>query len=89
MMGFGIEMYARHYIPGYTHLRKDVVHQIVNLKEHNSTAIAAALNQPILLINHIVDTLESEKAFKTIKSHTGDYDRHIYQVSPLLKRDFD
>jgi len=89
MTGLGIEMYGRNYIPGYVHLRKDVVHQIVNLKQHKSTAIAAALNQPILLINHIVDTLESEKAFKTIKLHTGDYDRHIYQVSPLLKRELD
>jgi hypothetical protein len=86
---FGIEVHAGNYIAGYAHLRKDVVHQIVNLKQENSTAIAVALSQPILLINHIVDTLASEKAFKTIESHSGDHDRYIYQVSPLLKRELD
>lgn len=89
MRGFGIEMYARNYIPRYVHLRKDVVHQVVNLGQHSSAAIATALDQPILLINYIVDNLESEKAFKTITIHTADYDRHIYQISPLLKRELD
>jgi|SRR5882724_4031340 len=89
LIGFGIEMYARNYIPAYVHLRKDVVHQIVNLGQDSSVGIATALDQSILLINHIVDKLESEKAFKTIKIHTGNYDRHIYQISPLLKRELD
>lgn len=89
LTGFGIETYAHNFIPEYAHLRKDVVHQIVNLERQSSRAIATALDQPILLINHIVDTLESQKAFKTIKTNSADDDRHIYQVSPLLKRELD
>jgi hypothetical protein len=89
MIAFGIEMYARNYVPLYVHLRKDVVHQVLNLGQDSSAAIARALDQPILLINHIVDNLESERAFKTIKIHTASYDRHIYQISPLLKRELE
>jgi hypothetical protein len=89
LTGYGIQIYAQNYIDGYSHLRKDVVHQIINLKQYDSTNISVALNKPILLVNHIVDTLASQKAFKTIRSHAGDYNRHIYQISSLLNRELD
>lgn len=87
--GAGIEEYAKNYVAGYSGLAKAVAHQIVNLKEVNSTAIAEALNQPILLINHIIDLFENRGLFKTRKSHIGDYNRYIYQISPLLRRELD
>lgn len=89
MTGFGIEEYASNYLDGYSSLPKDVVHKIVNLGQVDSTEISTALNEPILLINHIVESLENRRLFKLIKSHTGDYNRHIYQISPLLKRELD
>ena len=87
--GAGIEEYASNYIAGYSGLAKAVAHQIVNLNQVDSTAIAVALDQPILLTNHIIDLFENRRLFKTIKPHTGDYNRHIYQISPLLNRELD
>lgn len=88
MTDFGIEEFARNYVAGYPSLRRDVAHQISNLNHVDSTKISTALNQPILLVNHIIDSFENRRLFKTIKSR-GDYNRHVYQISPLLKRELD
>jgi len=85
----GLDEYAKNYIAGYDSLAKEVVHQIVNLDQMDSREISKALGRPILLINHIIGTLERQRKFKVHTSHTGDYNLHISQVSPTLKRMLD
>ena len=85
----GLEEYARAYVVGYESMPKAVAHQIVNLRQVDSKEIAAALNQPILVINHVIRSFENQNLFKVNASHTGDYNLHVYQISPLLKRVLD
>lgn len=86
---YGLEQYARNYVNGYEALPKQIAHQIINVKQCNTTEIAKALDQPILVINHVVESFEQQKMFKVIKSRTGDYNLHIFQISPILKRVLD
>jgi len=85
----GLEEYARAYVAGYESTPKAVANQIVNLSQVDSKEIAAALNQPILVINHVIRSFENQNLFKVNVSRTGDYNLHVYQISPLLKRVLD
>jgi TIR domain len=89
MTSYGMEEFARSYVAGYESLPKDVAHQIVNLNQINSRDIAKTLDRPILLLNHIIESFKRQGLFKVVVSHTGDYNLHIFQVSPLLKRILD
>lgn len=85
----GLEQYATNYVSGYEALPKQVANQIVNVKQVDTTEIAKALDQPILVINHIVESFQQQQMFKVIVSRTADYNLHIFQISPILKRVLD
>jgi hypothetical protein len=89
LTSYGMEEFARNYVAEYASLPKDIAHQIVNLNQMNSRDIAETLNRPILLLNHIIESFKQQGMFKVVVSHTGDYNLHIFQVSPLLKRVLD
>jgi hypothetical protein len=83
---FGFEEYARLYIEGYDKVVEAVGLQIVNLNLKDTTEIATNLNQPLMLVNHIVNTFQSNGWLKASKSMGGDFNLHIYNCSPELKR---
>jgi hypothetical protein len=83
----GYEEYAKRYVDRFDLIIHSVALSIVNLAQRNSRDIAAALNKPIMLINHIVHSFEHRSWLKVIKSQTGDYNLHISNnISPHLKR---
>ena len=83
---YGFEHYASVFIEGYEATSRSIGLQIINLAQRNSREISAALNQPIMLVNHVIGTLEGSRLLKVNKSMTGDYNLFIYNVSPALRR---
>jgi hypothetical protein len=81
---YGLEKYANACIPNYQGIVKDVVSVLVNKQLTDNHAVAAELNQPRLLIDHVFDVLESNGYIKQSKSIGGIY--QVYNLSPALKR---
>lgn len=83
---WGFDQYARTYVKDYDKVVESVGLQIVNLGQRRTVEIAPKLNQPLMLVNHIVDLFESRGWLRVIKETGGDFNMHIYEVSPELKR---
>jgi len=83
---FGFEEYARLYVSGYDKVGQSVGLQIVNLNQNNTTEISANLNQPVMIVNHVVNLFESRGWLKVVKETGGDFNLFIYNVTPELKR---
>jgi hypothetical protein len=83
---WGFEQYARAYVEDYDKVIESVGLQIVNLRQNRTIEIAAKLSQPLMLVNHIVGSFEGRGWVRVIKETGGDFNRHIYEVSPELKR---
>lgn len=81
---YGFESYAEACVPGYQSIVKDVVVALVNQKLTDDVAIAAALKQPLYLIQHILKVMEDHGHLKMSKALSGP--RFIYEVSPSLRR---
>ena len=82
--GDGFEEYAKVYIKDYNQVVKSVIFQIVNQEGIDSQFISSNLNQPQMIIDHILDVLESRELIGLSKSL--GIAKHIYSVSPELKR---
>ena len=85
---FGYEEYAEAYIDNYSSIIESVGAEIVNLNARQSKAISNTINQPLMLVNHILEMFESRN-FVQISRMVGDGDGsnlRIYSVSPELKR---
>ena len=50
----------------------------------DSKSISAALDQPEMIVTHVLDVLESQQIVRVAKALSGQY--HIRYVSPELKR---
>lgn len=81
---YGFESYANSSIPDYQSKIATVAFSIVNEKFENNIAIQEKLGEPRMLINHILDVLESNGHIKQVKMMSGL--AHILKVSPSLKR---
>jgi hypothetical protein len=81
---YAIDDYVRRNFIKYDDIINLVIYNIVNNKIINNFKIAELINQPIILVNHILKTLESRSFLKCSKVLSGDI--HIYYVSPELKR---
>ena len=86
IMLLGFEQYAKVYIEEYGSIVKSVGLQIVNHNQKSSLEIANALNQPVKIINHVLDLFENNSLVRIIKTTGGNNDYHIYEVKPELKR---
>lgn len=81
---YGFDRYATTCIANYQEIIRNVVSAIVNKRLTDNIALEAEINQPRILIDHILDVLESNSHLKQSKSLGGMC--HIYNVSPSLKR---
>lgn len=81
---FGLDCYARAYLPDYDALIQKVIVSIVNNKLEENKAIQAHLGAPLLLVDHILDMLESHGHLRLAKVIGGL--ARIYDVSPALRR---
>ena len=80
---FGFDEYARTYMPGYDSLIRAAGLQIVNHGEHLANAIAEAVDAPIVIVEHILETFEA-RGFAKFARETGPL--YISRVSPELRR---
>ncbi|MFA5018204.1 MAG: toll/interleukin-1 receptor domain-containing protein [Methylobacter sp.] len=81
---YGFDVYANSCIPNYQDRVVALVSAIVNQKLENNIALQQELNEPQILINHILDALESKNHLTQIKTLGGHY--YIHNISPALKR---
>ena len=84
---FGYEEYAQAYIPDYSSIITSVGSQLVNLRVEDSLIISNSINQPLRVVNHILELFE-QKGFLEIHDVVG-YGDHRLRVSltgPALKR---
>jgi len=83
---FGLEQYARTYIENYRQLVRTVGLELLNSDERDSTSIARKLQVSLLLVNHIVSSFKGRGWIKVVESNAGDFNYHVFQISPELKR---
>ncbi len=82
----GFERYAESFIDGYDTTRNEIERCIVQDHLRDNRRIAEAINQPIMLVDHVLDVLERERLI-THTMYMGGASE-IHSVSPLLKRKF-
>ncbi len=80
--GFG--EYARVHIPDYESVFRSVALQLVNHGKNNSRKIVEALDQPAVLVEHLLNVL-ANKGYIEAQTFDGGL-MSIYKVSPELKR---
>ena len=83
---FGFDQYARAYLADYDKLITAISFQVTNIHRNNSLKIATTLNLPIMIVNHVLDLLESKGLVVLSRIATGDHSVEIAVVSPELKR---
>ncbi|MCH2088068.1 MAG: toll/interleukin-1 receptor domain-containing protein [Pseudoalteromonas sp.] len=81
---FGLDNFARTYIPDYSETLDKAVSLIVNERINSNTGIQEKTGKPIVIINHILDVLESNDHVKLSKTLDGMV--QIYNVSVSLRR---
>jgi len=81
---FGFEEYAKHNVKNYHSITESVALQIVNHNLRTNSAISSALQQPIMIINHILDLFANNGLIGVSK--TVDGTNEVYNVSPELRR---
>jgi hypothetical protein len=82
----GFDDYAQAFITNHDSIKKSVISRIVNDGDTNNKDIAAALNQPLMIVNNILDLLELEGNLAQAKTLNSDAGYEIFNISPLLKR---
>lgn len=80
----GFETYAKHCIPGYSDMCQNVVIALVNKRLEDNMTIAAEVNQPLFLVDHILDVLEGNGHLKQSKNIGAV--QWVFSISPSLKR---
>lgn len=86
LSNYGFEEYAKAWTTDYDSICKSVISRIVNEKDDENIAIATALNQPLVIVNHILDILSEQGRLKLKKPMNTSGVWTILQPSPELKR---
>lgn len=81
---YGLESYARNCIPDYEEKITAVISALINRQLADNASIEGELGESRLLINHILDVLESNGHLKQAKMIGGLC--RVYNLSPSLKR---
>lgn len=81
---YGLDNYARSYIVDYSETLEKVISLIVNEGINSNSKIQEKIDKSIVIINHILDVLESNNHVKLSK--TIDDRVQIYEVSASLRR---
>jgi hypothetical protein len=80
----GFETFAQACISDYQDLVVEVASCLVNKRLMDNQSIIAELDQPRILIDHILDVLEAYGHLKQSKAMGGLH--HIHSISPSLRR---
>ena len=83
---FGFDQYARVYLDDYDSVFDAVAYQVVNNEKSNSLTIAANLSQPIMIINHILNVLESNGLVRLRRTVNRENRIDVAAVLPELRR---
>jgi len=81
---FGFDEYARVYMENYDSILESIAFQIVNLNNMDNKSISTSLNQPQMIVDHILNVLENGGLIRATQTVKGGI--HIFDVSPELKR---
>lgn len=82
---FGFHEFAKAAVPNFDGLCDQVAAMLVREEHATGDSIAAALGQPLRLIEHILEVLENNGLIKIIKQHGGPY-MTVWDVSVKLRR---
>jgi len=82
---YGFEQYAEGYIDNYDSIVRDIVSDIVNNGSTDSDSISASLNQPHMLVMHVLNLLDSRGLLRIVRE-AGSSTVYFYNMSPELKR---
>lgn len=83
---YGFDEYLRRTFDGYGALYDQVCLAILNQGLTDNKVIAQALNQPLSVVNHIMENLNNHGLVRAEKSIGGG--QHIFGISPELKRHY-
>jgi hypothetical protein len=81
---YGLEEYLEVYVRNYESIFRNVGLQIANLGRKSNNEIAEALDQPQVIVDHILSTLDNRGHIRLQKIYGGSL--FILSVSPELKR---
>ena len=82
----GFEKYAKAYIPEYKALVRNVHLQIVNEGKSDSASIAAAIKQPLRVVEHVLELMDRSRDIKILREFNGGITTHFINPSPRLRR---
>jgi hypothetical protein len=84
----GFERYARRYITNYQGLRDTVIAYLMNNDEERktNTILATQLQQPTLVIDHILHQLAEESLIDLVETLGNKDNIRVYNISPELRR---
>lgn len=80
----GFEKYAQACIPEYAAFVRDVASALVNRQKESDQAIAADLDKPLFIVQHILQVLEDAGHLTLSKTISGR--QHVYNVAASLRR---
>ncbi|NMR24331.1 toll/interleukin-1 receptor domain-containing protein [Pseudoalteromonas sp. NEC-BIFX-2020_015] len=81
---YGLHNYVQSYLPDYSETSDKVVSLIVNEGINNNKSLQEKTSKPIMIINHILNALESNDHIQSVKTLDGTF--HITNVSASLRR---
>jgi TIR domain len=82
---FGFQTFAEVGVPGFDSLVSEVAAVLVRKEHMSGNSIARALSQPLRIIEHILELLESRDLIKLSRIMGGDY-MNVSNVSARLRR---
>jgi hypothetical protein len=80
----GFEEYARVYVDGYDRIFESVAFQLVNGGKEDNESIIKALNQPQMIVDHVLNVMMNRGLIEAEEYNEGLI--HIFDVSTELKR---
>jgi hypothetical protein len=83
---FGFDQFAQTGIPEYGRICAEVARVLVCKERVSNLSVAQALSQPIRIVEHIFESLESNELIKYSTSKGGGLRMEVYWVSPELRR---
>ena len=84
---YGFESFAKNFINSYDEIFRKVCYYLINNSDGTyNHSIVKDLNQPIMLINHVLHLLERNGLIKTTEMSGNAI--YIYNISSSLKREF-
>ena len=81
---YGFENYLQAYLEDYNSIVEKVISAVVNKNINSNIEIFSIINEPRVIINHILEVLESQGHIKMSKSIGGNI--NIYHVAASLRR---